>query len=52
MWTKDWEKIVPGTFSIRWNGKDQYQHSLSGGIYFVRTRTNNKVSQQKILFLK
>jgi hypothetical protein len=52
VWFKNCGKVMPGQYSIRWNGKDIYYQTVSGGIYFVRTRTGENVTQQKILFLK
>ena len=52
VWSKNWGKIFPGTYAIHWNGRDKLNQDVSGGIYFVQTRMDEKVSQQKILLLK
>jgi hypothetical protein len=52
VWFKNWDKVIPGQYSIRWNGKDNNYQVVSGGIYFVRTRMGENVTQQKIIFLK
>ena len=52
VWFENWGIVIPGQYSMRWNGKDINYQTVSGGIYFVRTRTGENVTQQKILFLK
>ena len=46
------EKKTPGTFFVKWNGKDKNGLMVSTGIYFAKLQVNNYISVKKILFVK
>ena len=41
-----------GTYSINWNGKDEFGLNVSAGIYFYRIKTGNYLATKKMLLIK
>ncbi len=41
-----------GTYTIQWNGTDNYGHSLASGTYFLRMTTNGFSSIKNLLILR
>ena len=41
-----------GTFSINWNGKDNFNRDLANGVYFIKMETNKYVKTIKAVLLK
>jgi FlgD Ig-like domain len=45
------EKMKPGDYNLKWDGKDNKNRKLSNGIYFYRLRTEDfKDTKKTILF--
>jgi flagellar hook assembly protein FlgD len=41
-----------GNYNIRWNGTDDNNRKVSGGIYFCKLNTGNSTSIRKLILLK
>jgi hypothetical protein len=41
-----------GSLTISWDGKDNFHHSLSTGIYFVKVVSESYVSTEKIILVR
>ena len=43
---------LPGTYSVPWDGTDEFGNLVNSGIYFYQFRTNNQLKSQRMLYLK
>lgn len=43
---------VPGEYSVKWDGRDDYHTGVSGGIYMVRIVTADYQASRKMLFIR
>lgn len=41
----------PGYFQVTWAGQDDQKRQVASGIYFIRIKTNDYDSQQKVIFV-
>lgn len=46
------ENQISGSHQIHWNAKDDFGHSVSSGVYFIKMAVNDFRTQQRILYLK
>jgi hypothetical protein len=46
------DKMKPGDYSLKWDGKDNQNRKLSNGIYFYRLQTENFKDTKKTILLK
>ncbi|MBN1995999.1 T9SS type A sorting domain-containing protein [candidate division KSB1 bacterium] len=46
------EKVLPGDYSIFWDGRDSYGINMPSGIYWVKMNTQNASYVQKMLYLR
>ena len=46
------KRQLAGTYTVRWNGRDENGNSVASGIYFYRLTTNDFHATQKMLILK
>jgi len=46
------EKMKPGNYNLKWNGKDNHNRNLAQGIYFYRLQTEDFKDTKKTILLK
>ena len=46
------EKMKPGNYNLKWDGKDNQNKKLSNGIYFYRLQTEDFKDTKKTILLK
>jgi hypothetical protein len=46
------DNMKPGNYTIEWNGKNNFGHSVSSGTYFYRIITNKFIQTKKMLLMK
>ncbi len=52
IWKKNFNSILPGTYNIKWSGKDNFDNSVSSGIYLCRVKNNNSYKTQKLILMR
>jgi hypothetical protein len=46
------EELMPGSYAVTWDGKDQYGNELSSGIYFVRLDAETFSATNKMVLMR
>ncbi|MEJ2636700.1 MAG: right-handed parallel beta-helix repeat-containing protein [Calditrichia bacterium] len=46
------KEMAAGSYSVRWDGSDQYNHMVAGGIYFCQMKTDRFNAVRKIILMK
>ena len=46
------ERMIPGTYEVQWDGRDQSQRKVAAGVYFTRLVTRTKDISQKVLLVR
>jgi flagellar hook assembly protein FlgD len=46
------KRQLAGTYTVRWNGRDENENTVASGIYFYRLTTNDFHATQKMLILR
>ncbi|RKY87001.1 hypothetical protein DRQ09_05195, partial [candidate division KSB1 bacterium] len=44
--------IFPGYYTVKWNGKNDYDEDVASGIYFITIKTPNFIDTKKMVFIK
>jgi len=52
VWFKNCGRVMPGRYSLNWEGKDMFGHSVATGIYVIRMEAGRNLAHQKIILLK
>jgi flagellar hook assembly protein FlgD len=45
-------RLVPGGYSVTWDGTDAAGQTVANGTYFMRLRTGERRSMTKVMLLK
>lgn len=43
---------MPGSYSVTWDGTNEFGDHVNSGIYFYQIRTNNQLKTQRMIYLK
>ena len=46
------EEILPGTYSVTWDGRDEKGNEVSSGVYFYQLRAREQTETKKMVLLK
>ncbi len=46
------QQMVPGTYTLRWNGRNDSGRSVSSGVYVYRLKVGNHVQSRKMMLLR
>jgi len=45
-------ELLPGSYEVKWNGKDNTGVTVTSGVYFVQLSSGNYIEIKKMMFLK
>jgi hypothetical protein len=46
------DNVLPGDYNITWTGNDNQNRTVNNGIYFIRLKTDNRTTTQKLVYTK
>ena len=46
------QQLIPGYYSLNWNGQDMFGISVSAGVYFYQIQAREFVKTRKMILLK
>lgn len=46
------ETKLPGSYSVTWDGRDEYGEAVSSGVYLYRLKVGEAVETKKMVLLK
>ncbi|MBD3377753.1 T9SS type A sorting domain-containing protein [candidate division KSB1 bacterium] len=45
-------KLSPGTYTVKWNGRDEFNQKISSGVYFLKMTTPKNIKTIKLIFTR
>ena len=46
------KSMVPGRYTVEWNGNDMLNNSVASGVYFYELRGESFISRKKMLLIR
>lgn len=46
------EEKKPGSYTVKWNGKNNYENEVSSGVYFYQLKASSLSQVRKLIFIK